>query len=316
MRFRVILAILLISLTVISCSPNRNREGERISDRDYRQGTKGLELEFMRNAPPDMVYSGDDMNLIVEIRNLGAYPTTDSFDGRLEVYGYDEKVFQGERWNGGPFISPTLQGRSQFSPEGGRENKEFHVDKVTTPFGSEAFKQRIIVAACYKYKTIAQPLVCIDPEPQSVFDESKVCTVDRNGKTYALGSQGAPVAVTRVEEEISSSNINFSIEIKNVGRGKVVDENVRKECPLGLDFNDVDRVMASVKLPYDSSPKCQPKGDYTDPIRLDESEIGTIFCTFKKPPSKSAFETVLQITLDYRYVDEVYKDIEVINIDR
>jgi hypothetical protein len=187
---------------------------------------------------------------------------------------------------------------------------------VLTPFGSEFYEPRIIAAACYKYRTIAEPLVCIDPEPHSVFDEDKVCTIDQNGESYSLGSQGAPVAVSRVEQEVSSNNIHFTIEIQNVGRGRVVDTNVRNDCPLELDYNDVDKVLVSAQLPFDGSPRCQPSGDYRDPVRLDETGTGYIFCSFQKPASKSAFETVLQIELDYRYLTSIEKQIEIVNIDR
>ena len=57
-------------------------------------------------------------------------------------------------------------------------------------------------------------------------------------------------------------------------------------------------------------------GDHSDPVRLDESGNGFIFCTFRKPASKSAFETILQINLDYRYLDWIEKEIEIVNIDR
>lgn len=312
----LILVLIILLLVLTSCNRTRNREGEDISEYDYRRGTKGLVLEFMRNAPPEKVYAGDEMDIIIEVRNWGSYPTTDSFDGKLEIYGFDEKAFSGERWDGGPFLSPTLQGRSQFSPKGGYETKRYHIDRVNTLFDSEFYEPTIVAAACYEYRTTAEPLVCIDPEPYSIFDEEKVCIIDQYGETYNLRSQGAPVAVTKVKEEVTSKNIHFSIYIDNVGDGKVVDINIREDCPLNLDYNDIDKVLVRARLPFDSSPLCQPKGDYRDPVRLDENGNGFIFCTFKKPASKSAFETVLQIELDYRYLDWIEKKIRIVNLDR
>ena len=309
--------MLVISLFILtSCVGNRNRDGEDISDENYRTGSKGLELEFMKNAPPDKIYSNNEMDIIIEITNEGAYPLEGSFDGKIEIYGFDEKAFAGERWDGSNFIDPELQGRSQFSPRGGRDVKRYHVDRVYTLFDSEFYEPTIVAAACYKYQTTADALVCIDPEPYSIFDEEKVCSIGQNGKTYTLGTQGAPVAVTRVEEEISSNDIHFSIYIKNVGTGKVVDEKAINDCPLNLDYNDVDKVLVTAKLPFDSAPRCQPKGDYRDPVRLDESGNGFIFCSFRKPDSKSAFETVLQVNLDYRYLDWIEKELRIVNIDR
>jgi len=315
MKNIIILAILTVIL-LSSCTGSRNLQGERISEEDYRRGTEGLRLEFLKNAPPDKIYAGNEMDFIVEVINYGAYPNTDSFDGKLELYGFDEKAFSGERWDGGQFLTTRLQGRSQFAPQGGREAKRFHVDRVDTLFNSEFYEPTIIAAACYKYRTIAEPLVCIDPEPYSVFDEEKVCTIPQAGKTYGLSSQGAPVAVTRVQQEISSRNIHFTINIRNVGSGKVIDENVRTECPLELEYSDIDKVVVTAKLPFDAAPDCQPKGDYSDPVRLNENGDGVIFCSFRKPSSKSAFETVLQIQLDYRYLDWIEKRLKIVNIDR
>ncbi len=311
MRKYLILSLIL-TLFLAACQT----DGQDISEEDYHRGTEGLELKFIDNSPPDQVYSGNEMDIMIEVRNVGAYPTTDSFDGRLTIYGFDEKAFSGERWDGSPFITPDLQGRSQFSPRGVREVKQYHIDEVHTLFGSEFYEPTIIAAACYKYRTIADAAICVDPEPYTVFDEEKVCSLNQAGKTYSLGSQGAPVAVTRVKEEITSNNIHFSIYIQNVGDGTVVDEAVLNDCPLELDYNDVDEVLVDVKLPWDASPVCQPRGDYRDPVRLDDTGEGFIFCSFKKPAQKSAFETTLHIELDYRYLDWIEKKVKIINLDR
>jgi hypothetical protein len=187
MRKPIIAILLLFSVMIfVSCTGSGNRDGERISEEDYRTGSKGLELEFMDGAPPDKVYAGNEMDIVIEVRNLGAYPTSDSFDGKLEIYGFDEKAFSGERWDGTNFLSSALQGRSQFSPQGGREAKRYHIDKVDTLFDSEFYEPTIVAAACYKYRTLAQPLICVDPEPYSVFDEEKVCTIPQAGKVYNL----------------------------------------------------------------------------------------------------------------------------------
>jgi hypothetical protein len=319
MKKSLLIAMLLISLAILSscASQSRSPEGERITDEEYRRGTQGLELKFMNNAPPDKVYSRSEMDVIIEVRNVGAYPNVDSFDGWIELYGFDERLFSGSYWDGGKFFRPDLQGRSKVFPEGGREMKRFHVNEVRTLFQSELNEPTLIAAACYRYRTIAEPVVCIDPEPYAIFGEDKVCTIDANGKTYALGSQGAPVAVTKLTEEVSGQGIHFGINIKNVGGGKVVDINSLGKCPYELNqYDDVDKVLVKPMLSYDASPRCQPRGDYSDPVRLDESGNGYIFCTFQKPAKRTAVETVLRIELDYNYLDSVKKKIKIVNIDR
>ena len=313
MRKSLTIILVIVLLILSSCS---NRDDD-IVDEDYHRGSEGLRLEFMRNAPPDRVYSGNELDIIVEVRNMGAYPTTDSFDGIMALYGFDEKAFSGERWDGSPFLSPNLQGRSQFSPMGGREAKRYHIDKVYTLFDQEFYEPTIIAAACYKYKTEADAQICVDPDPYSMFERDKVCTLPQAGRTYSLGTQGAPVAVSSIKEEVSSDSIHFSIYIDNVGKGSVVDERAINDCPpIDLDYSERDRLMVTAKLPWDAAPVCQPRGDYTDPVYLDESGNGFIFCTFRKPAQKEAFETTLHIELDYRYFDWVDKRIRIINLDR
>jgi len=67
-------------------------------------------------------------------------------------YNYNENVF----------IDSTL--------EPGRHNLQTLIlSGNDTLFNSEFYEPTIIAAACYKYRTIAEPLVCIDPEPYTVW---------------------------------------------------------------------------------------------------------------------------------------------------
>ena len=55
---------------------------------------------------------------------------------------------------------------------------------------------------------MADVVVCIDPDPYSVVQEQKVCNI---GDVSVSGGQGAPIAVTRIEEEVGSDKIYFRI---------------------------------------------------------------------------------------------------------
>ena len=91
---------------------------------------------------------------------------------------------------------------------------------VNVPFGADKYSPEILVTACYRYKTIADPKVCIDPNPFRAVQERKVCEV----RDQSLGGgQGAPVAVTKIEEQVGSDKIHFRIFIQNVGDGEVIE---------------------------------------------------------------------------------------------
>lgn len=308
----VLLFLVIFFVVMFGCT-----RGPRIEDveEEYRRGTRGLVMDFLPNAPPDTLYDGDKISVIVELKNEGAYPTSESFNGKLEITGFDESAFQYGAWDGGNIISPDLEGRSQNNPEGGYDTKEYKAT-VRVPMGGEKYEPTIIVHSCYMYKTIASPMVCIDPEPYEVVQERKVCEI----RDVSLGSgQGGPVAVTRVEEQVSTDKIHFRIHVSNVGGGTVIRESAygygyNDRCPLNLDFDDLDKVSVLADLAYAGAAECSPSGTSTDPVRLVNGK-GVIRCSFDKPKAKSAFTTPLKIELSYAYSSTISKRLKIINLD-
>ena len=66
-----------------------------VDDTDYHRGTRGLEMYFIPNAQPNQVYDGDHLDIMVELKNMGAYPGSDIFDGKLEISGFDPNAISG-----------------------------------------------------------------------------------------------------------------------------------------------------------------------------------------------------------------------------
>ncbi|MCK4520994.1 MAG: hypothetical protein KAU20_00340 [Nanoarchaeota archaeon] len=276
----------------------------------YHKGNSGIEMDFLRNAPPNKVYDGDSLDISIELKNKGAYPETNKFEGKLEISGFDTNSIRG-RWDGGNDMPSDLEGRSQYNDEGGYAIMTYNDrDGVHVPFDADYYEPTIIVHSCYKYKTIADPIVCIDPDPYKVVSEKKVCTI---GDVSLSGGQGAPIAVTKIEEEVSSDKIYFRIHISNVGGGSVMTPQSYRDCPYNIEINDLDKVSAKIRLPYDSSPDCSPRGTGSDPIRLVNGR-GYIFCKFRKPNTDSAYTTNLNIGLDYVYSSSISKKIKIVNI--
>ena len=304
-----LLSCITIIIFLCGCAP---QDGVTVDETDYHQGTRGLEMSFIPNAPPNKVYDGDPLDIIIELRNMGAYPDTDSFEGKLEVSGFDPNAIRGS-WEGGDHIPVSLRGRSIEYPDGGYEIKTYSDSRgVKVPFGGPKYDASILVTSCYKYKTVADLMVCIDPEPYKIIEEKKVCHFDDSISTG--GSQGAPVAITRVEERVSSDHIIFDIYIRNVGNGKVIDWASYDACPFELELKDVNRVRVNAKLAFDSHPQCTPKGSGSEPIILRSAGEGFITCKFKKPAEGSAFRTPLHIELDYAYSSSIEKRVEIIKV--
>ena len=84
--------LLLISLFLIAaCGKNSINPNVR-SGGDYRTGSQGLEMNFVKNAPPYKIYTGDQLDIIVELQNRGAWPPDDIFNGFLVIHGFDESA--------------------------------------------------------------------------------------------------------------------------------------------------------------------------------------------------------------------------------
>lgn len=311
-QIRAIFVIFLVFIMLfgLGCTSRGKITTKKTVDEDYHTGTRGLEMDFVKNAPPYKIYDRDNLEVTVELKNKGAYPDSNSFVGKLEISGFDAAAIKGS-WDGGNTITPSLQGKTQYNPEGGYDTMTYKdSDGVDVPFDYDSYKTDIIVTSCYKYKTIASPTVCIDPEPYKIVQEKKVCQIRDQG----LGSQGAPVAVDRIEQEVSSDKIYFRIFIKNSGRGTVILPDKYNECPFDLDHQDIDKVIVSAKLSHDSSPVCNPQGTVNDPVRLVNSR-GVIFCSFNKPIAvQSAYLAPLHIEASYVYSESISKRLEIVNL--
>ncbi len=304
-----IIIIMIAALLLSGCE----QDGEiRVDETSYHTGTMGLEMYFVPNAPPSKVYDGDSLDIMIELRNRGSYPESDTFQGKLEISGFDPNAIRGT-WEGGNEIPVSLRGRSREYPDGGYDIMTYSDKRgVKVPFGGPKYDATFLVTACYKYKTITDPKVCIDPEPYKVITEKKVCRFDDAISTG--GGQGAPVAITRIEERVSSDHIIFDIYISNVGNGKVIDWTSYDYCPFELELKDVNRVRVNAKLPFDSNPQCTPRGSGSEPVMLRDGGTGFITCKFRKPETGTTFITSLHIELDYVYSSSIEKRVEIIKV--
>ena len=302
--------IVLVLVIMISGCTSSGVQKES-TDRDYHKGTDGVTMEFVKNAPPDKLYTGDPFEMIIELKNEGAYPESETFEGKLRISGVDGNAIRGT-WEDGNEIEADFVGKSQYLPDGGYTTMTYiDRDGVNIPFDADILEQTVLVHLCYKYKTIATAEVCLDPDPYAVVQEDKVCEF---GDTTLSGGQGGPVSVTKVEQEIGKDKTYFRIYIKNVGDGSVIKRSEYNSCPFDLELSDIDKVFVTVDLPHDGSPKCTPSGTSSDPVRLVDGQ-GSLLCSFDNPTTDSAFVSPLKITLDYAYSTSISKDIEIVNIE-
>lgn len=299
--------LLILLIFIIGCTGSIK---EQDVESEFHKGTQGIVMHFVQNSPPSKVYEGDHLAVSVELFNKGAYPSTGSFQGKLEISGFDSSAISGG-WDGGNSMPAELTGRSMYNPIGGYDIMTYEASSVNVPFDADSYPADIIVHSCYEYKTLASPLMCIDPTPYEAVSEHKVCQV---GDKSLSGGQGAPVAVTKIEEEVGADTIYFRIYIRNMGGGSVVSPSSYGNCPFDLEFEDLNKVVVSASTSFDSSPRCTPAGTSSDPVHLIDGQ-GFIFCSFSKSSSQSAYLSPLNIELNYVYSDSISKSIDIININ-
>ncbi len=218
-----------------------------------------------------------------------------------------------------------LPAASPINPLGGFSTIEFEGQIVASKMTIDEYNPTILATACYPYATKASPVVCIDPQP---FDDrqEKVCNIG----SQTLSAQGAPIAVTRIDQEASTGKIQFKISIGNVGIGDVLKPDsggssvILDKCnPLAggpLDRRDFDRVRLT-KLEIGGNDllgagKCSPFADGTGDediklIRLFNGE-GFVICTLDVSAGvSSAYTTPLDIKFDYNYRSTISKSIRI-----
>jgi hypothetical protein len=299
MKRGFMIVILLFLLVLSSCAGlrvGRTKEQAALAE-DVHKGVRGITLDFVRNNPPDVVYTGNPLDIVVEVKNEGA---VDVVVGVLHLSGYDPRIFS---------ITPkfktfNLQGRSRFTTFADTLAISFRSGDIGLPGGTESLNQRFLASVCYPYRTEIRVPVCIDPDPTSVL-ETEACQVTQFVPGVG-GGQGGPVGVTSIREEAAPGRVSFLITVANLGDGVVVDRNSLGRCPDDLKFNDVDNVYyAGITLAGASPVSCKPDTKVTL-----ANKQGTIFCTFNIVDGQ-AFQSILEINLDYGYLSTKTRDIRV-----
>ncbi|MGM5484645.1 MAG: hypothetical protein ACQEP1_02115 [Nanobdellota archaeon] len=292
----IILIIVILSLALAGCS------GGAIKDFDPYKGTRGVRMDFIDNAPPREFFEGQEVPIGIEMKNEGAH---DIGDGLLSITvedAYIEKPFHGS-------YGFTLEGKSRYSPDGKRDEWMFYSTTKELEEMSSIHSSKILTSICYEYGTHLDTEVCIDPDVYNLKDIDKPCTV----KDQSFSGQGAPVAITRIEQTMSKDeegNIKpvFEIYIRNKGRGRIIDDNSLKAfCGDGEMreeyFNTVDITGKIAGKRMD----CQPQ-------RIKVRDEGRARCKPKEALEKrdTSYITSINLDLSYGYTISDSKEIKIL----
>ncbi|OIO65790.1 hypothetical protein COY28_03830 [Candidatus Woesearchaeota archaeon CG_4_10_14_0_2_um_filter_57_5] len=311
------IALLLVALVLLSsCGVRQGSESPR---QVPRTGTQGIELSFHASPPPARVYATDPsaLTLMLDVRNKGV-EDVDPGSIDLRLSGYDPSIVSiapsygsGASGAGAVYqLRDTLLGKSEFMPEGGYELAQWATASILMPRDIDRLDQQFIATACYIYRTRASPTVCLDPDPYSALSlaQDKACQV----RDISLsGGQGAPVAVTRVEEQIfpQTGEVQFKVVVSNVGGGTLFDQDSFTECAnQQLSIGNLNKVV--IEQAYISglgSGTCNP-----EVITMNNGQ-GFTYCRFGNINGNAgAYETPLQLVLSYGYKTSTSKGVSIL----
>ena len=322
--------MLVLSVFIAACSgtPKQHPLPE------LRSGTSGLEFEFLKNAPPAVVFEGSEFPSILRVKNIGAYSIEEDLalltlgierdytkKVKVEVGGRVATESSGDIKNEASF---TLPGKTLINAKGEEEIVSFTIEPSKIDPQSETHPTTLIATLCYPYETELITSSCIDPDPNNIRPTKKSCTVQDT--TFSQG-QGAPVAITVVQPQMipSENQIKpqFLITIENKGKGEVIKPGLYKSIcrgsSTGMDTKELNRIGMRAWL-SDQELVCSLREDSpvasatldTQPssdgfVRL-QSNKEVVRCFYPDsarviPKSTDSYTTQLTIQLDYGYVE-------------
>lgn len=301
----MILATLFISGCNIQTNPDQP------TDSYNEEGRDGIEINFVDDAVPKKIYSNSDINFMIEARNLGRFShELEEISGNIFLYGYDKSkvVFTNNPYDSSQKIDlPKMLGKSKFLPDGGYSTVTFPVERISL-LSRTTYEPTFVATACYHYRTLATPTVCLIPETTMTERSNNIC----RPKTQTFDSQGAPVAITKIEEEVLGKTTNFVITVENVGSGKVFDaqKETLANCPFKLNQGNMNKVDIDVRLRING---LETKAECSSDTIVLVNDIGTAYCTFEDLNIQSSYTTQLITSLDYNYLTTAKKTIEIIS---
>ncbi len=309
-RLFSITLVLVISLFLFSCS-GQTGAGETPMDTAaaaqlVQSGTQGVEINFLPNQPPALIYDQSELTMMLEVYNRGNYPLNPQ-DCFIQVTGFDQNIIKGmQTIHSCAETMDVLDGKNLYNTKGGYNMLEFRAPNVVLPYGVFEYNPTLKFVTCFNYHTTASPQVCVDPLFYQITSEQKNCLPKSVGMG---GGQGGPVGVSYVGVNMIGRKAVFEISVTNYGTGRVISPNSDiKNCgQSSLDYMDLDKVAYNVKLSGGNLIDCKPRDRFVKLV----GNSGKIVCTFDIPGTV-AFETPMIIDLDYSYIQSQSKLIKVI----
>lgn len=220
----VVLFVILL-LFIVGCGG----KVEDVSNSPFLGGSSGLELEFLKDAPPNEITDGDTFpfKVVLKIINKGEFNGLPADRVRVDLKGFlpsDFGVDNDDLVDKHPESVPTSRRKDS---EGniidpvetfvtippGIKDLQLAKDKIS---GNTEFIFRADV--CYQYQTDVISKICILENMISPVDDA-ICHPRGDRKVF---SSSSPIQVSGFRQTVvGASKIQFSFDIQHVGSGKI-----------------------------------------------------------------------------------------------
>lgn len=230
--FRYLLVVALaVVLLASGCSGGKGKS-EGIPD--FYVGTEGIDAVFAPGSLPNVMAAGSSSLVVLLISNKGAVDadlskTVISLDDTGGAFKFDKIVIPGVE------IGAVLKGKvSSQSPAGTVEGMDIGIKAYA--FAGDNREASLRSRVCYAYSTRLTANVCIDASGFSFQKQRKPCDAKL---PIVLKSQGAPVAITKIEPiepakekkklddgtDVVIIKPKFKIFVANSGKGLIIDKS-------------------------------------------------------------------------------------------
>ena len=321
MKHFVNIAIGIILLIVIAGCDRAGGDGTGTAPKTpFLGGTKGLEIEFLEGSPPEEVTDKGtfDFQAIVSLKNEGEFDL-ERDQVRIDLIGIlpeDFGVSADELRDKRPQDDPTPRKRDA---EGNIQDAIvtevtfpsvdgfFNFDRSVT--GNTVFIFRADV--CYKYQTKALSQICVLRNLVDVTDDS-LCDPSESKSVF---SSGSPIRITSFRQTVTGQHrISFSFDIVHSGQGDVFKEgdatSPAADCP--KDPKERRQKENKVLVTVDTglpNLRCVGLTGTTTGFVTMVSDRRTVTCTQELDPGRNDFETNVDITLDFNFLDNVDQEV-------
>lgn len=301
-KIAITLIILSTLLIITGCTPSKKTNNE-IKMADVYKGTGGLDFEFLKDSPPNELYSNQSFQIITLIKNKGAYPIDDA---KL-ILSYDTSDFY---IKGSKETQFMLNGKNIYNVRNDEIIKSFYAQAIPLLPNSEYLQSTILASACYTYKNKLSTDVCIDMDSYNLKLIEKACKT----RDQSFSGQGGPVGISRIEQKmlVTDGGVTpqFIIYLKNFGNGDVISKDkiydmCGSQTVTREDLNTITLTDVSFSQYGFADMNCEP-----EKLRLlDNEEL--FICTLNSeiPKEESTYITNINVEFNYGYVITKSKDI-------